>query len=181
MEWEGITIDCRGSSSKASAGLHYLAEAATHWSSLYRPFGPQRWHRGGWIGSVTSWLWSQQVIQHVDPCWGMDCGWFMMSDFGIVFKRFFEKGGWLVWNARQVKVPRELTGILKGPSQSTDFSSDCQIQKVKMTSGMESCYLDGPQPWQATLWGTSNMRLRPSAFWRETWILQLLDSKSKVS
>ena len=54
MEWEGITIDCRGSSSKASAGLHYLAEAATHWSSLYRPFGPQRWHRGGWIGSVTS-------------------------------------------------------------------------------------------------------------------------------
>ena len=44
-----VTTGRPGWNSKALAGLHYLAEAATHWSSLYRPFGPQRWHRGGWM------------------------------------------------------------------------------------------------------------------------------------
>lgn len=58
-----VTTGCPGWNSKALAGLHYLAEAATHWSSLYRPFGPQRWHRGGWMDWFCNLMaWNQQVI-----------------------------------------------------------------------------------------------------------------------
>ena len=133
-------------------------------------------HQNMWILELRYGLW---MIQ-----WWFNDDWFWEC-------HLLKKGGWLVdWFILGLKCsPGE------GPSRTDAYTerplSSQQISAVIVKSkkwrwgrrgwNIATLMAQTAMTWQVTLWGTSNMKQRPSAFWRETWILQLLDSKLKVS